>query len=321
MILITGASGFIGSAIFATLSREYPETKFLLCDWLGSESKWLNVSKHYFDNFIFPENLTEYLKTHSEGLEAVIHMGAVSDTTETDADYILDSNYALTAELWDFCAKHDIRFIYASSAATYGNAASGFDDTNFALKPLNPYGWSKHMCDLRALKHAEQDRARPPQWVGLKFFNVYGPNEYHKGTQTSVAYQLYHQIQRDKKVKLFAAHESLGAPRRDFIYVKDCVKVIKWFLDNEDQSGIFNVGTGEARSFEDMAKACFRALSVAEDIEHIEKPAHLVGKYQYYTEAKMDKLRAIGFDEKFFTLEEGISDYYKNYLLASDHYM
>ncbi|MBP9693690.1 MAG: ADP-glyceromanno-heptose 6-epimerase [Alphaproteobacteria bacterium] len=321
MIIITGASGFIGSNIFAAMLKKKAFEQVVLCDWLGHADKWKNVANHQFDDFVFPENLKEYLEENKENLKMIIHMGAVSDTTETDADYTLATNFHLSSQLWDFCADNEVRFIYASSAATYGDGSQGFNDLSIeGLRPLNPYGWSKHCFDQRVKKLTEYGIHHPKQWVGLKFFNVYGPNEYHKGGQRSVAHQLYEQIQKDGKVQLFKPDPALGAPRRDFIYVKDCVKVIEWFIDHPEESGIFNVGTGKARSFEDMAEACFKSLGKDPNIKHIDMPEHLVGKYQFHTEAAMGKLKKRGYAHKFYSLEEGIEDYYQNYLMTDNPY-
>jgi len=253
-------------------------------------------------------------------------MGAISSTTETDADLILGVNFQLSRFLWQWCAHSGVRFIYASSAATYGDGAQGFDDelTREALarlRPLNAYGWSKHLFDRRVIRAVEAGEAAPPQWVGLKFFNVYGPNEYHKGSMKSVVAQKLPLATADQPVTLFRSHRSDcadGEQQRDFVFVDDCVDVVMWLLDNSSVSGIFNLGTGEARSFSDLARALFAALGKAPSISYVDMPESIREKYQYYTRARMERLREAGYLRPFTSLEDGVRAYVTRFLLQPD---
>ena len=242
-------------------------------------------------------------------------MGACSATTEKDFDYLNINNLEYTKTLWNFCIENKIRFIYASSAATYGDGRFGFDDRNeiTSLIPLNGYGYSKQLFDIWAKKQTK----KPLQWVGFKFFNVYGPNEYFKGSMASVIMHGYNSIKKSNNIKLFKSYKEGygdGEQKRDFIYVKDICKVIKFMIENKEVSGLFNLGTGEARSFYDLAKATFSALSLKDNIEFIDMPENIREKYQYFTQAEMDKLKKVGYNDKFYSLEEGIKDYVQNYL-------
>lgn len=326
MILVTGGAGFIGSNIVADLvSRGHDVT---VCDWLGTESKWRNLGKNPPAMIIEPDDIHKVLATTSK-LGAVIHMGAISSTVETDADLIWRTNVTLSQYLWEWCAQKRVPFIYASSAATYGDGAQGFkdrDDKEYltTLKPLNAYGWSKHAFDLWALeKDALGSRSRPPLWAGLKFFNVYGPNEYHKGGQRSVVPQVFEQIQKNGSCKLFKSYHADyedGGQLRDFVSVADCASVVDWLLNAGKTPRLLNVGSGQARSFADLAKATFAAMNVPENIEYIDMPEHLKNQYQYYTLGDLAKLRALGYDKPSTSLEEGVKDYVQNYLLQPDPY-
>jgi ADP-L-glycero-D-manno-heptose 6-epimerase len=326
-ILVTGAAGFIGSNIVAALSEQGDEV--IVCDWLEQGDKWKNLAAHVISDFVDPDDLENWLNMPDRQLDAVIHMGAISATTETDGDLILKRNFKPTRMLWDWCADHDASFIYASSAATYGNGDQGFEDNQAPtalaeLKPLNLYGWSKHAFDKFVAQTEQKNGKTPPQWAGLKFFNVYGPNEYHKGNMKSVIAQSYPKVVAGEPLTLFRSHHpdyEDGGQLRDFVYVKDCVKVIIWLLNNSDVSGLFNVGTGKARSFKDLALATYQAAGATPDIKYIDTPISIRDKYQYFTEANMAKLRAAGYGGNFYSLEDGIKDYVTDYLSKDDPYL
>ena len=328
MIIVTGGAGFIGSNIVAAL-QEQGYTDIVVADWLGSDDKWKNIAKRELSAIVAPEKLIAYADAHARDISAIIHMGAISTTTETDADLIIRSNFELTQELWQLCAQMDIPFIYASSAATYGDGALGFDD-NASLphlnspRPLNPYGWSKALFDRWAAREEAEGRLLPPQHVGLKFFNVYGPNEYHKGGQKSVVAHIFPDVKSGRPVRLFKSYHpdyADGQQLRDFVWVGDVVDVILWLLRHPKVSGLFNVGTGEARSFYDLAAATWAALGKAPQITYIDMPESLRSKYQYYTKANLDKLRAAGYTAPMTSLEEGVRRYVQGYLDCEDMYL
>jgi ADP-L-glycero-D-manno-heptose 6-epimerase len=261
-------------------------------------------------------------------MEVIVHMGAISATTETDADKIAANNFSLSLALWKWCAMSNVRFIYASSAATYGDGTAGFDDDwsieHLAkLHPMNAYGWSKHLFDRRVARKIAQGSRKPPQFAGLKFFNVYGPNEYHKGGQQSVVAQVYPHAKEDAAYQLFRSHNPKykdGGQMRDFIWVGDVVNVVMWLLDNPQVSGIFNVGTGKARTFLDLASAVYRALGKEPKIKFQDTPMAIRDKYQYFTEANMARLRAAGYDRPFTSLEDGVTQYVQHFLDCPDRY-
>lgn len=326
MILVTGGAGFIGSNIAADLYRNNVDV--VISDWLGQDDKWKNIQNIVPQDIVDPGNLLKWLDQRGGALSAVIHMGAISATTETDADLIVENNFRLSVSLWHFCARHNIPFIYASSAATYGDGANGFSDdtgdSNMAsLRPLNPYGWSKHLFDRWVLSQVNRNEPQPSKWAGLKFFNVYGPNEYHKGSMMSVIAQNYGRVAAGEAIKLFKSYHPDypdGGQMRDFIYVKDCVQVISWMLNSSFESGIYNLGTGDARSWHDLATAMFAAAALAPKIEFIEMPEALRSRYQYFTEAGMDKLKAAGCTLDFHSLEDGVGDYVKTFLSKENQY-
>jgi ADP-L-glycero-D-manno-heptose 6-epimerase len=326
MYLVTGGAGFIGSNIVAALSERNDEV--VVCDWLGNDERWRNLAKHEISEVIEPESLLAWLHRKGDGLQAVVHMGAISTTTETNVDLIAARNIRATLDLIEWCTQAQVPLIYASSAATYGNGAQGFDDSfsraSLAkLRPLNAYGWSKHVIDRRLARKVEACDKLPPQWVGLKFFNVYGPNEYHKGTMRSVVARNFAEVQRGVSLRLFRSYNAEytdGGQMRDFIYVRDCVDVILWLLKNPKVSGLFNLGTGQARTWMDLANALYGALGRRPNVEIIDMPAELQPKYQYYTQAKMNRLHQIGYSCPFTSLEDGIGDYVKNYLVNEDPY-
>jgi ADP-L-glycero-D-manno-heptose 6-epimerase len=326
MYVVTGGAGFIGSNIVAALAARGEEV--VVCDWFRSDERWRNLAKHEVAALVAPEDLSTWLRRNSGGIEAVIHMGAISATTETDVDLIVASNVRTTLALLDWCTEAKVRLIYASSAATYGNGAGGFDDAFScealaALRPLNAYGWSKHVVDRRVARLVAQARPLPPQWVGLKFFNVYGPNEYHKGSMQSVLAKNYALVRNAEPLRLFRSYRPEyvdGGQFRDFVYVQDCVDVVLWLVDHEHVCGVFNLGTGLARTWLDLAAALFDAADRPRAIEFIDMPQSLREKYQYFTEARMDRLRSSGYDRPFTSLEKGISHYVRNYLATDDPY-
>lgn len=326
MILVTGGAGFIGSNLVAALTEG--GARVVVCDHLGQGGKWRNLAKHELEDFVAPDNLSGYLTKRGPLLKAVVHLGAISDTTATDLDLLVANNFKLSEQLWDWCAGQQKPFIYASSAATYGDGSSGFDDDMSAayqarLRPLNAYGWSKQLFDRWVARRLVDEGPRPPQWAGLKFFNVYGPNEYHKGPQASVAYHLYRQISEGGPARLFQSHRPDipdGGQKRDFVWVGDCVEVMLWLLENPEVSGLFNIGSGQARSFAELASALFAALGIPENIDFIPTPEAIRDNYQYFTEAKMERLAAAGCQGRFTTLEEGVERYVKDYLAQEDPY-
>ncbi len=315
-IVLTGGAGFIGSCMLRTLNDMGIED-VIVVDNIAETEKWKNLVNKKYREYVHKEVfLEELLDGGYEDIGAVIHMGACSSTTETDFDYLWENNVEYTKRLWEYCAGEGISFIYASSAATYGDGAEGFDDDEGRideLRPLNGYGYSKQAFDQWSLKQG----SRPPQHVGLKFFNVYGPNEYCKGNMASMVYHGFNQITQTGRVKLFKSDNpdyADGAQERDFVYVKDVCKVIKFFLENPQHSGIFNVGTGRAQTFEELITATFKALGKEPDIEYIDMPEKLRSKYQYHTKAEIGKLRAIGYKEDFMDVEAGAKDYVQEHL-------
>ena len=326
MYLVTGGAGFIGSNLVAALSDR--DCEIAVCDWLGSDERWRNLAKHEIAEIIEPGSLPAWLQGKGGRLRAVVHMGAISATTETNVDLIGTRNIRATLGLLEWCRDAQIPLIYASSAATYGDGRQGFDDTFTraalaTLRPLNAYGWSKHVVDRRVARMVEAREKLPPQWVGLKFFNVYGPNEYHKGSMRSVIARNFAQVRAGEPLRLFRSYHpeyADGGQMRDFIYVRDCVDVILWFLDNPNISGLYNLGTGQARTWMDLANALYAALGRKSNIEIIEMPAELQSKYQYFTQARMDRLRAAGYSRPFTSLESGILDYVQHHLSHEDPY-
>lgn len=325
MYVVTGGAGFIGSNIVAALEKKGAK-KIVVCDRLRDGDKWKNIAKRELTDIVHPDDLFDYLDLHSTNIKAVIHMGAISATTETDADKIIENNFHLSADLWYWCTGHHVPFIYASSAATYGDGEHGFLDTESVkdltpLRPLNPYGWSKHLFDRRVARMVKDGDPRPPQWVGLKFFNVYGPNEDHKGAMKSVVGHIFPDASKGREVKLFKSHNvdyKDGGQMRDFIWVGDCVDMVMWFLDNNDVSGLFNCGTGKARSFKDLATATFKACGKKPKIKYVPTPVSIRDKYQYFTEAGTEKLRKAGYKKQFTSLEDGIRLYVQDYLATDD---
>jgi ADP-L-glycero-D-manno-heptose 6-epimerase len=321
MIAITGAAGFIGSCLLGHLNKQGFEN-IIIADDFSRKDKIGNIGNKKFSEKIDRDEFIQWLKKNPTVVTKMYHLGARTDTTEFNTEIFNRLNLNYSKEIWLHCSENNIPLVYASSAATYGPGESGFDDSHQivnSLKPLNPYGISKNEFDKWVISQTKQ----PPFWAGLKFFNVYGPNEYHKGRMASVVLHAYHQINNSGSVKLFRSHHALfedGKQLRDFIYVKDVIEIINWMMNEQPESGLYNSGTGHARTFFDLAINVFHAMNKKEKIIFIDIPEDIRNKYQYYTEAKMDKLRHAGFVKKFFSLEEGIHDYVKNYLELSLNY-
>ncbi|MBW2598527.1 MAG: ADP-glyceromanno-heptose 6-epimerase [Deltaproteobacteria bacterium] len=323
MIVVTGGAGFIGSAVVWKLNLEGVDD-IVIVDNLGTSVKWKNLVNRRFVDYLDRNDFLELIlddKVPFE-VEAIVHMGACSSTTEKDADYLMENNYHYTARLAQWAVEKNIHFIYASSAATYGDGSKGFSDNDGVsaeLRPINMYGYSKQLFDLWALRNELEKKI-----TGIKFFNVFGPNEYHKGDMRSIIHKSFGQIRETGKVKLFKSYRSDfrdGEQKRDFVYVKDCVEVIWWLLENRDVTGIFNLGTGRARTWNDLTRAVFAAMGMEPRIEYIEMPESIRQQYQYFTEAKMDKLRSAGCPLHTSSLEDAVSDYVVNYLGKGERYL
>ena len=315
MILITGGAGFIGSNLInSLLSKNFSEIVSVDSNNFINQSYFLNKK---FSR-ILPSELNSFLKKNKDKIKTVVHLGAITSTTERNVKLIIENNLELSIFLWNWCEKNKKRLIYASSAATYGDGSNSFDDNESddylsKLVPLNLYGWSKHIFDRLILKK----KKKPSQLVGLKFFNVYGPNEFHKNEMKSVILKIYEKVSNNLQVKLFKSHNVKfkdGEQLRDFIYVKDVISIIEWFLDNPKINGLYNVGTGKPRSFNDIAKSIFKNTNKATSLKYINTPPKIRKQYQYYTKANIKKLRDSGYKKSFFTLEEGIKDYIREYL-------
>lgn len=313
-IIVTGGAGFIGSCIVRELNDRGVED-ITVVDHIAETDKWMNLRNKKYTKYVNRDEFLAGLSSYAGKVSHIIHMGACSSTTEKNFDFLYKNNLEYTQTLWKFCVENQISFIYASSAATYGDGAQGFDDREDIgrLRPLNGYGYSKQLFDL----WVEKQVLRPRQYVGFKFFNVYGPNEYFKGSMASVIFHSFNRITETGEMGLFRSYKEGyedGGQLRDFIYVKDICKVILFMLDHPEVSGLFNLGTGKARSFYDLAAAAFRAMGLEPNIKYIEMPEALRPKYQYYTQAAMDKLRSAGYREPFTSLEDGARDYVCNYL-------
>jgi ADP-L-glycero-D-manno-heptose 6-epimerase len=334
-IVITGAAGFIGSCLVGFLNNAGYENLILVDDF-SKHQKDVNLEGKIFSQKIEREEFFDFLKKENPKIDFIYHLGARTDTTEFDYSVHEHLNVEYSKKIWNYCTEKNVPLVYASSAATYGSGQLGYKDDESILenlKPLNPYGVSKNEFDKWALRQAQGDNRRqvqePPAWAGLKFFNVYGPNEYHKARMASVIFHSYNQIKENGFVKLFKSHKPEfedGGQLRDFIYVKDVLKICFWFLEcwqkNPETfiSGIYNVGTGKARTFDDLVKATFSALDKKTQIEYIDMPEDIRDTYQYFTEATMDKIRAAGYSKPFYSLEEGVDDYVRNYLTEQKYY-
>ncbi len=321
MIVITGAEGFIGSCLVAKLNQLNYNDLVLVDDFDNCPNRNMNLIGKKFTSKIERRNFFEWLKINANQVQIIFHIGARTDTTETDEKIFKELNYDFSIALWNICVNEGIPLIYASSAATYGDGENGYDDDESKLdllQPLNPYGKSKNDFDKWAVKQEKQ----PYFWAGLKFFNVFGPNEYHKGRMASVILHSFYQIKEFGKVKLFKSHKveyADGEQMRDFIYVKDLCDVCVFLLENRKKSGIYNLGTGQARTWNDLANAIFKAMDLTSNIEYIDIPEDIRGKYQYYTGADMNKLRSIGYNKEFTNLENAVNDYVNNYLVANKY--
>lgn len=314
MVIVTGGAGFIGSCVVRALNDKGYED-IVIVDNIASTDKWMNIRGKKYLNYVHKGRLLQEIESY-EDVTAVIHMGACSSTTERNFDYLWDNNFEYTKALWKYCSKKQISFIYASSAATYGDGSHGFDDAIDIdlLSPLNGYGYSKQLFD-QWVRH--QAMEAPGQHVGLRFFNVYGPNEYYKGSMASMAFHGFRQILAGGQIRLFKSCDpdyEDGMQLRDFVYVKDVCSVICWFLVHKSVSGLFNVGTGRAQSFKELAEATFHALGKEPNIQYIDMPKHLRDRYQYYTKAEIGRLRAVGYAGEFRDLEVGVGDYVREYL-------
>ncbi len=340
-IIVTGAAGFIGSCMVQYLNEAGYENLVLVDDF-GIEEKRKNWESKTYAHIVERYHLFDWLETNKPGIDLVIHLGARTDTTEFDYAIHEELNVQYSKGVWNYCTKHHVPLIYASSAATYGDGELGYNDDHEVikkLKPLNPYGISKNEFDKWAVDEAETKKNYPPYWSGLKFFNVYGPNEYHKHRMASVIWHAFNQIKKDGAVKLFRSYKEEfkdGEQLRDFVYVKDVVSVIGWIMGamlntgqarssggvewSMDLNSLYNLGTGNARTFNDLVKATFSGLDLAPHIVFIDMPEDIRDKYQYFTEANMQKLRHAGYTDAFYSLEEGVDDYVRNYLAAENFY-
>ncbi len=320
MIVITGAAGFIGSALVWRLNQ-LGKNKIIIVDELGKDEKWKNLISLDYEDFINKDVFIEKIQTGLDfKVDTIVHMGANSSTTEKDADHLMENNFEYTKKLALYSINKDIRFIYASSAATYGDGSLGFDDKDEickTLRPLNMYGYSKNLFDIWALKKNMLDKI-----VGIKYFNVFGPNEFHKGDMRSVVHKAFEQIRDTGKVRLFKSrHKDYkdGEQKRDFVYIKDAVDMTLFFMDNKGKNGLYNVGSGKARTWNDLVTALFNAVGKPVNIEYIDLPDHLSDKYQYFTEANLDKIKKVGYTTQISSLEDGVTDYVKNYLVPDKY--
>ena len=321
MIVITGGAGMIGSMIARQLNQQGRDD-LIIVDRPTHENQWQNLCHRRYADYLDQDELLLHLEK-ADNIDAIIHMGAISATTERDWNRLLESNIRYSQHLWNWCAANHVPFFYASSAATYGSGEQGYGDHKISqLRPLNAYGYSKQFFDQWALQQVTTDNA-PPQWAGFKFFNVYGPNEYHKERMASVAFHSFNQFSESGTVRLFKSDRTDvadGMQSRDFVYVKDAAKVVCWFAESPRPNGIYNLGTGLARSFKDLATAVMVSTGREPHITWIEMPDDLKGKYQYFTQADMSKLRAAGYDSPFHSLEDGVRDYVQNHLMQNDAY-
>jgi len=325
MLLVTGGAGFIGSNVVAALN-DAGRGDVVISDILGHDGKWRNLAKRQLADVVPPAQLADWLS--GRHLDAVIHLGAISETTATDGDLVIETNFRLSMRLLDWCTATATPLIYASSAATYGDGEQGFDDDGSVealkrLRPMNLYGWSKHLFDLAVAERLARGEQLPPQWAGLKFFNVFGPNEYHKGTMMSVLARRFDDVKAGRAVTLFKSHRegiADGDQRRDFIYVDDAVRVMMWLLATPSVSGLFNVGTGTARSFRDLMLAAYAALGTKANIQYVDMPEQIRDSYQYFTQGEVDRLRGAGYNGGFSALEDAVETYVKGFLDRADRF-
>lgn len=317
MIVVTGGAGFIGSAVVWRLNQLGVD-RIVIVDELGKDDKWMNLNGLKYADFLHKDDFMAMILKKSEPfkISSIIHLGACSSTTEKDADYLMDNNFHYSQELAKFCLENGTRFIYASSAATYGDGSNGYDDDESkleTLRPLNMYGYSKHLFDSWIKRNGLLNKV-----VGIKYFNVYGPNEYHKEDMRSVVHKAFEQVRDHGKVRLFKSHREDfkdGEQKRDFVYVKDAVDMTLYFLENVGENGIFNVGTGKAQTWIELVAALFNAVGKPVNIEFVDMPEDIREKYQYFTEANLQKIRKAGYDKPIMNVGEGVTDYVKNYLM------
>jgi len=324
MIVVTGAAGFIASCLIKKLQAE-GATKLVAVDLFNDKDKKKNLESLSNITFVEREYFFSWLSENKTDIELIYHIGARTDTTEFDRELLWKLNTDYTKKVWQMCSEYKIPLLYASSAATYGLGEHGYDDNHDIIEklhPLNAYGDSKNEFDIWALKKVAKGEA-PPYWYGMKFFNVYGPNEFHKGRMASVIMHAYNQIKQTGKMKLFRSHNEKykdGEQQRDFVYVKDVIEVLVWLMHHKKNSGLYNMGSGQARTFLELVKATFLAMKKEEHISFIDTPTDIREKYQYFTEANMKKLRSIGFKKEFYTLEAGVKDYVENYLIQNKYF-
>lgn len=324
MIVITGGAGMIGSMIAWHLNENLGRDDVVVVDRFEHPDQWQNMCHRRLEDILDKDELMPWLEKAGT-VDAVIHMGAISATTERDFNRLLETNIRYSQNLWRWCAYQNVPFLYASSAATYGGGEAGYSDDHDIgkLRPLNGYGFSKQYFDQWALRQQSEGKPCPPRWYGFKYFNVYGPNEYHKGRMASVALHTFNQVKEHGYMKLFRSHRpgyEHGMQMRDFVYVKDAAMATSHFIDHEAESGLYNIGTGKARAFHDLAAAVMKNMDREPNIEFIDMPEDLRGKYQYFTQASMDKLKQAGYDRPFMELEDGVADYVRNYLVQDDPY-
>ena len=326
MIVITGGAGMIGSMIAWHLNTKLGRDDLMIVDHITHEAQWQNLVHRHYVEYLDRNQLFDFLEDNDE-VTAIIHMGAISATTERDFNKLVEANIHYSQDLWSWCTENDVPFFYASSAATYGDGSAGYDDTNIdKLRPLNGYGYSKHFFDQWVLRQTPE--SSPPAWAGFKFFNVYGPNEYHKERMASVAFHTFNQFSETGTMRLFKGTKTGikdGEQLRDFVYVKDCASIVAHFFSTAltkkpTPNGIYNIGTGQARTFKDLATNVMESMGKAHHITYIDMPADLQGKYQYFTEANMAKLRKAGYNAPMTSLEDGVKDYVQNYLMQDDSY-
>lgn len=328
MIVITGGAGMIGSIVAWHLNTKLGRQDLVIVDRITHENQWQNLVHRHYAEYLDKDQLFDFLEDNDD-ITAVIHMGAISATTERDFNKLVADNMHYSQDLWSWCAEYEVPFFYASSAATYGAGEHGYDDASIeGLRPLNGYGYSKHFFDQWVLEQVKQKQPAPPAWAGFKFFNVYGPNEYHKERMASVAFHTFNQFKETGTMRLFkGTKEGIedGMQLRDFVYVKDVADVMGFFLEaalkqKPAASAIYNIGTGQARSFKDLATSVMTSMAREPNITYIDMPQDLQGKYQYFTQAEMQKLRNAGYKKPFTSLEEGVKDYVQNYLMQEDAY-
>lgn len=324
MIVITGGAGMIGSMIAWHLNENLDRDDVVIADRFEHPDQWQNICHRKLANILDKDELPSWLASATK-IDAIIHMGAVSSTTERDFNKLLATNIRYSQHLWNWCADHDTPFLYASSAATYGGGEHGYQDSHDInkLRPLNAYGYSKLYFDQWALRRQLEGKPCPPRWYGFKYFNVYGPNEYHKGRMASVAFHTFNQVGENGRMKLFRSHSDGygdGMQMRDFVYVKDAAKATSHFISHEAESGLYNIGTGKARAFLDLASTVMKNMNREPDIEFVDTPEDLRSKYQYFTQADVSKLRRAGYNADFVELEEGVADYVRNFLVQKDPY-